>query len=407
MSEVDPTVVFHDAHGRPPEWVIVLVLAVCVVAGAAAFLYGTAGAMNQRAWQAFLVNLVFWTGLSCGAVLFSAVMIITKANWGRSLKRLAESPVLFLPLAFLLFWLLFIGKEHLFPWIHEDLPEKRAWLNVPFFFIREGAALLLLAVAASVMVYLGIRGDQQLLGTKEDAPAPPTEAYRGATQTVWANIYAIFFGVLLTVVAFDLIMSLDPHWYSTLFGAYYFVGSFFTGIAALIILCFFAKRRLGLSPYIKPLHLHNLGKLLLGFCLITADFFYAQFFIIWFGNLPEESHYVLQRVRALPWKPLAWTVLIVCFALPFVVLLSRRIKLKHGFMVALCLLILIGMWLERFLLIAPSIWKGPQMPLGLLELLITVGFFGLIGLCIVFFLTRFPLLPVSDPLFWQGLKRVH
>jgi len=407
MSEIDRKAVFRDAQGRPAGGWILWLPAACVAVGAAAFLYGAGGAMHQRAWQAFLVNLMFWTGLSCGAVMFSAVLIITKADWGRSIKRLAEAPVFFLPLAFVLFWVLWIGKDGLFPWIHEPVPEKQAWLNTPFFFLREGAALLLLALSAVGMVFTGVRGDAQLVGRKQGVLDLPEKAPQARAQTILANIYGIFFGVLLTIVAFDLIMSLTPHYYSTLFGAYYFVGSFFTGIAAVIIVCFYAKRRLGLGPYIRPLHLHNLGKLLLGFCLITADFFYVQFFITWYGNLPEETHFVLQRVRGLPWEPLAWTVLIVCFAVPFVILLSRRIKMKHGFMVALSLLILVGMWLERFLLIAPSLWKENSLPLGIMELLISAGFFGLVALCMLIFLNSFPLLPVSDPLFWKGLERVQ
>jgi hypothetical protein len=201
-------------------------------------------------------------------------------------------------------------------------------------------------------------------------------------------------------------MWVDPHWYSTLFGAYYFIGSFFTGLAFVFIISFIAVRYLGMRDYIQPLQLHNLGKMLLGFCLLTADFFYAQFFILWYGNIPEETGYILDRVRAMPFKPVAWTVLIVSFALPFVFLLSRRIKLRHGFMVILCSVILIGMWLERFLLVVPSIWKNDRLPLGLLELFITLGFFGIMGLCVWIFLHRYPLMPVSDPLFWKGLERI-
>ncbi len=116
-----------------------------------------------------------------------------------------------------------------------------------------------------------------------------------------------------------------------------------------------------------PRQFHDLGKLLLGFCVVTGDFFFSQFLVIWYGNLPEEAQYVIFRVRNTPWQSLAWTVLIVCFALPFVILLSRKIKMKPRAMVMLGIIILIGMWLERLLLIAPSLWKGEQLPLGMTE----------------------------------------
>jgi len=99
-------------------------------------------------------------------------------------------------------------------------------------------------------------------------------------------------------------------------------------------------------------------------------------------------------------------VLIVCFALPFILLLSRRIKLRHDLMVILCSVILVGMWLERFLLVVPSLWKNDRLPLGILELFISLGFLGIMGLCVWLFLRRYPLMPVSDPLFWKGLERI-
>jgi hypothetical protein len=406
VSKIDKAAVFEALENRPAGRMAALVLAACVLAGIIAFAIALMAGMTQRAWQAFLVNLVYWTGLSCGAVMFSAVLIITKANWGRSLKRLAEAPVLFLPLAFVLFGLLYFGRHELFPWIDEPPPEKAVWLNFSFMYIRQGGAFFVLAAAALGMVYHGVHSDRRMLAHPGHREMESDGRHQKA-QTVYANIFGICFGVLLSLIAFDLIMSLEPHWHSTLFGAYYFVGSFFSGIATLIILAFIAKRWLGLQAFIRPLHLHNLGKLLLGFCLLTADFFYTQFFIIWYGNLPEETHFVLERVRMPPWKTLSYVVLAACFILPFIVLLSRRIKLKHGIMVGLCTLILVGMWLERFILIAPSIWKDHHLPLGPIEVLISMGFFGLTGLCILLFVKSYPLLPVSDPLFWEGLNRKH
>jgi hypothetical protein len=286
------------------------------------------------------------------------------------------------------------------------VPKKEAWLNTGFFFIRQGACLFLITAAALGMVFTGIRSDRRMLdGSPGQYDAAAGEPYR-RPRMILSAVYAIFFGFLLTLTAFDLIMSVDPHWYSTLFGAYYFIGSFFTGLAFVLIISFIAGRYLGMRDFIQPLQLHNMGKMLLGFCLLTADFFYAQFFILWYGNIPEETSFILDRVRAIPWEPVAWTVLIVCFALPFTLLLSRRIKLRHDLMVILCGVILTGMWLERFLLVVPSLWKNDRLPLGILELFITLGFLGIMGLCVWLFLRRYPLMPVSDPLFWKGLERI-
>ena len=241
-------------------------------------------------------------------------------------------------------------------------------------------------------------------GSEED----PTEEYQAGAywraQRILSPIIGIVYAFVLSLLAFDLIMSLDPHWYSTLFGAYYFMSCFYLALAALYFLSLISLKTLGLRETIHPHHLHDLGKLVFAFCIFTGYLFYAQFLVIWYGNLPEETRYVILRVKLTPWEPVAWTVLAMIFAIPFVLLLSRKIKMKPLPMIILSGIILVGMWLERFILVAPSIWKGQGIPIGLLEVLITAGFFGVMGLSITFFLRRVPLLPISDPLFRKSIE---
>ena len=123
--------------GMPASWVVIS--SILVLAGACAFLYGASGAYRLRAWQIFTVNYVFWAGLAFGGVLFSAVLNLSKAVWGRPIKRMAEAFGAYLPVSFLLFWAFWPGKEHIFPWIEKPVPEKQAFLNAPFMFAREGS----------------------------------------------------------------------------------------------------------------------------------------------------------------------------------------------------------------------------------------------------------------------------
>jgi hypothetical protein len=383
-------------------------LALCgilAVIGAIAFLGGISGSQGQRAWQAYLVNFVFWSGLAFGTVLFSAMLTMTNARWGRPLKRLAEAPVAFLPVAFLLFWVLWGGREQLFPWIHEPVAHKQAWLNSGFLFARDAVSLLLLTLVSLALVYSSVRRDMRYLAAAEGiGPNEGTSKDDGRDpQMVLSPILGVLYAIVLSLFAFDLVMSLNPRWHSTLFGAYYFVGSFYSALAALAVLSCLSVSKMGLEDFIRPSHFQDLGKLMLAFCVVTGDFFYSQFLVIWFGNLPNETRYVLLRVRESPWDLLAWAVLFICFVVPFVVLLSRKVKMKPVLMMAVGVVIMVGMWLERFLLVVPSIWKEGNMPLGLMEVLITTGFFGLVGLCILLFLQRVPVLPVGDPLFREGL----
>jgi Ni/Fe-hydrogenase subunit HybB-like protein len=384
-------------NGRSPA----LLCAALVAIGAAAFLLGVLGSRPERAWQAYHVNFVFWIGVAFGGVLFSAVQSIADGWRGRPMKRLAEAFGGFLPVGCILFGILYLGREHVFPWIHYPPPKIESWLNVNFLFIRDGAAIVLLTILGLALVRSSIRIDR--------SGEPGTEGERQtvrnamAGQKTLAVIYGIAYSFLLSLLAFDLLMSLEPHFHSTLFGAWYFMGSFYTGIAAVILLMVYGIRFMGMEPFLKPLQFLSVGQLLLGFCLVTGDFFFTQIMIIWYANLPEETRYVLTRMRGQPWSFFGWVVLFSCYVVPFGVLISRKVKMKPVRMACLSMLILAGIWLERWLLVAPALWKGKQIPLGITEVLITAGFVGLVLICILWFLSRYPVLPMGDPIFLETI----
>jgi Ni/Fe-hydrogenase subunit HybB-like protein len=376
------------------------------LAGTVAFWIGISGPRSERVWQVFLVNYLFWSGLAFGSILFSATLVMTKARWGRPIKRLAEAPAAFLPFSFLLFWVLFAGRDKIFPWIREPLPLKAAWLNINFLFIRNGLSLFLLTVVAMALVYFSIRGERKIhlpeVGSMNRYGDQGEKDLQ--KQIILSPILGILFALSFSLIGFDLVMSLSPHWYSTLFGLYFFTGAFYSSLAFLFLLSILFSKVLDLGNYVGERQFHDLGKLLLGFCLVTGDFFFSQFLVIWYGNLPEETRFVITRINSAPWKHLAWTVLILSFAFPFIALLSRKNKTRRGVMLVVSIIILIGMWLERFLLVAPSLWKGHDLPLGFSEFFISLGFLGLMSLSLLWFFKRFPSLPVSDPLFQEILE---
>jgi len=236
----------------------------------------------------------------------------------------------------------------------------------------------------------------------------PQESIYWRAQRVLSPLIAIVYAFVLSLLAFDLIMSLDPHWYSTLFGAYYFISSFYVALAALYLLSQiflrFSGSRERLRAYLHPHHIHDLGKLVFAFCLFTGYLFFVQFLVIWYGNLPEETRYVILRVHFTPWQPLGWVILGLIFAVPFVGLLRRKSKMNPWVIMIVSGMVLAGMWLERFILVAPSLWKGEELPLGLLEVLISAGFLGLMALSLDAFLRRVPFFPISDPLFRKSVE---
>jgi hypothetical protein len=380
----------------PMGWISI----VLILIGSVAFIYGAIGDHPEKAWQAYLINFLLWSAIAQGAVLFSAVMHMTKARWSGPLSALAESFAAFFPLSFVLFLILFLGRAHIFPWLHEDLHGKEVWLNIPFLFTRDCIGLLLLYAIGFAYLYnaLQLRADaNQNQGTFRQM------IYKGWVRnnrsieqvkkkmTIWAGLYILAFTLVLSLIGYDLVMSMDPHWISTLFGGYSFVKAFYVGLGALIILAAITRLRKGKESGLEPSHFHDIGKLFFAFCLLWADFFYVQLTVIWYGNIPEETYYVIERTMMVPWSKLAWTIFIVCFIIPFVILLNKKVKSKPVFMVILCSVIIIGFWFEHLLLLAPALSHGAHaLSLNVTDGLITVGFFGLMVMAVSYFLRRFP-----------------
>jgi hypothetical protein len=391
----------------PAAWPVIG--AILALAGCIAFLLALESGYAMRAWQAYLVNFVFWTGLAFGAVLFSAVLNMADASWGRPMKRFSEAFSWYLPVSFCLFWGLYAGRGRLFPWAQGPVEGafKQMWLRTWFVFARNGTGLAVLTALCLTLVYYSIKGDRRRTTASADVE---TSGMNGKgtivcwrAQKVLSPVIGIVYALVLSLVAFDLIMSLDAHWYSTLFGGYYFIGSFYSGLAALYLLSLLCRDRTTLKEYLHQRQFHDMGKLVMAFTLFTGYLFYAQFFVIWYGNIPEETRYLIHRFRLPPWEQLGWLILAMILLVPFFVFLSRKIKTRRPAMIVLCLIVLAGMWLERFIFVVPSLWKGPAIPIGPLEALITGGFLGMVMLTVTLFLRKVPLVPVSDPLFHKFL----
>jgi Ni/Fe-hydrogenase subunit HybB-like protein len=371
----------------------VLIFAAFVMIGLAAFLVQASGRHPERAWQAYLINFLLWSAVAQGGLLFSVVLHITKARWGRPLQGLAESFAAFFPVSFLLFLFLFLGKAYVFPWFRGDLHGKGWWLSIPFLFSRDGAGLL-------ILYGLGFAYLSSALGWKRnqaEAAERRREVYR-RRMSVFGVLYIMAYAAVLSILAFDLVMSADPQWISTLFGPYAFVKAFYTGLGGLIIVAAAIHLSLGKASPFNPSHFHDAGKLFFAFSLFWADLFYCQFLVIWYGNLPEETSYIIQRTFLMPWKGLAWSVFIVGFIIPFLILLNRKVKTIPLFMIFLCSLVLIGMWFEHLLLLGPALHpQARSLPVGVTDGMISLGFLGLMAMSVRFLLTSFPeLLPIGQ-----------
>jgi hypothetical protein len=387
------------------------VLLLAAVVGVAAFVAGLLTDAT-RAWGVLLVNFLFWSGLGHAGVAFSAMFQATSARWARPLKRVAEATVAFLPVSFLLLIALLAGVPTWAPWMHNPNAHRQVWLNAPFFVVRQLLAFLVLGGVSIAYVYASVRPDVGLLKESGRSVAPGLArrflgGWRGLDaerrisqqrQSRCAPVLLIAYGWILSLMAFDFVMALDPHWVSTLAGGYFFIGNLYIGVAFLAFAASWIRSRPGMDGYVGREHLYDVGRMMLAFCMLWTYLFWAQYLVIWYGDLPEETGFVIHRTVDSPWAPLAWAVLATAFAVPFLMLLSREIKRNTTGLRVVATISLVGMWFERFILVAPSLWKGGHIPFGPLEVLVTLGVGALFAICYGAFLERVPILPIADPM---------
>jgi hypothetical protein len=208
--------------------------------------------------------------------------------------------------------------------------------------------------------------------------------------------------VVVSLFAFEMIMGQNPTWYSNLFGAFIFVSQIYIGWAGLALMTmFFSKTNKKFGEIVTGQQLWDLGKLTFGFCMLWGYMFWSQFLPQWYGNLPEETQWLILRTREFPWKGLSWVAFPMAFIIPFISLLSRDVKktpLSYG---VVCVCLMVGVWLDRYIIIMPEALPkdvATYIPLGYKEVGIFIGFLGAYLLCIRSFLSKFPFVPVSHPL---------
>jgi Ni/Fe-hydrogenase subunit HybB-like protein len=356
--------------------------------GALAFLLGVNSADAPRVWSVYLANLVFWAGLAVTGPAIAGMMQLTEARWSPSVRRIALTTAGFLPAAFVLLLILFAGRVELYSWVTRPVPVKAAWLNTPFFWARTLGAAAVLFLVAFAFVRLLLRD-----------PAHAGDAVERSRRNRLAVVLLMLWVITVSLWGFDLVMSLDPIWYSGLFGGYFVVSTLYTGFALLSILTVRANAR-GLAA-VPPSAVQDVAKLQFGLSIMWMYFFWSQYLVIWYGNVPIETRFVVRRFFVQPWQMLAWVVMIVGWLIPFLYLLKRltgRPPQRHTPLVVVAAFGLVGIFLERLLVIVPSVLPGAGLPLGWREVLITAGFLGLFVLSRRWFFARFrPVLDLPHP----------
>jgi hypothetical protein len=375
------------------------------------FILMAAGAgQGLRVWQLVHVNWLYFTGLATGSVAFVGVQKITNAKWSGMIIRFASASVAFLPISLVVLVLIFTaGYPAVYGPMVAAIPGlqhgKAVWLSHGFMFGR----LLIGLGILSILGWRLIRADMvpDLLAVRAAAPANRralydrlTREFDGTDEARFAQQdrigrlapgYVVTYAIVLTLIAFDGIMALQPHWFSNLLGAFFFMGSFLGAHMLLALMMIYGASHLGVTDLVSPKQRHDLGKLCFGFTVFWTYLMWAQFLVIWYGNLPEEIGFVFTRLWG-HWLPIGKLVLIGMFVVPFFGLLGVAPKKVRATLAFFASISLVSLWLERYLLVMPSITPLPGPLVGLPEVGPTMLFAGLYLLAYALFARTFPMI---------------
>lgn len=364
-----------------------------VLAGALGALAFGAGLYYSpaRAFSSLLVAAYLFLSLALGGLVFLALMNVSNAGWSAALKRVPEALASYLPFGALAMLLVLPGLGTLYHWSHttEDalLLAKQPYLNLPFFAVRMVAFLGVWIVFAYVLRRRSLLQDQDR-----------DPAHTRRSVAISAAFLAVF-GITFSLASVDWLMSLEPHWFSTIFGLYHLGGVMVGGVCAITVAAVLLKRA-GHLP-IGAAHLHDLGKLLFGFSTLWAYLWLSQFLLIWYANLPEETTHFLARTEG-GWGFLFYLNLVLGWVVPFLMLLPKSAKRSETNLLWASGFLLAGRWLDIYLMAGPAV--APEHEgIGLVELGVTLGVGALFVWAVRRALAAAPLVPKGDPYLGESL----
>ena len=369
-----------------------------LIVGVLGLLVSVAGYLLQpeRFFHAYLSAYVFWITIALGGLFFTMLHHLVDATWSVVLRRIVEQVMNTLPIFLILFLPLLLGFHELYHWSHQEavahdplLQQKSAYLNIPFFLIRTAIYFLVWILLARSLQKSSLQQDSR-----------HSESLTAKFRRVSAP-GMLLFALTLTFMAFDWLMSLDAHWYSTIFGVYVFSGSVLA-ILAFITLVVMALRRSGiLTEQITVEHYHDLGKLLFAFTVFWAYIAFSQFMLIWYGNIPEETVWFKHRFEG-GWKIISFLILFGHFILPFLGLITRAAKRNVKVLTGMAIWILLMHWVDIFWLVIPN--YSHTLSFSWMDLTLTLG---IGGVTLWYFWNRLsshPLIPVGDPKLEESIE---
>lgn len=360
---------------------------------------------NARLWSNLLINTFFFFAIALIGTFFLAIQYAAEAAWATTLKRIMEAISSFVPVGGVLLIIIFLAGtfhlHHLYHWMDPDLYDptsphydeiiagKQGYLNQPFFWAR---TLLYLGV----WTFFTMRFRKRSLEADALDPSDTSLHFKNVRD---AAIFLVFFGYSSSTASWDWIMSIDTHWFSTLFGWYVFSGMWISGMVMIAMFVIYLQS-IGKLPEINKSHLQDIGKWIFAISFLWTYLFFSQFMLIWYSNIPEETTYFIARISEYPY--IYWGMMIINFVLPMLFLMDRDNKRNKKFVVVFGLIIFMGHWVDTYMLVTPGTMKEHGY-IGFFEIGLALGFLGLFLNFVLRSLASRPLLVKNHPYLEESL----
>jgi hypothetical protein len=361
---------------------------------------------NIRGWFNLLIGSTLFLGMGLAGLFFTAIQHLTSAKWSVVIRRVFEAMALTIPLSAVLFFFVFRGLHHIYEWAHPEAVSHDHLLQWKAPFLNEHSFGIRLAIyfgiwIASTLVLVGSSLKQDKTG---DASISKRNFKRAA-------FILVLFALSVSMAGFDILMSIEPHWFSTMFGVYFFSGLFQAGLAMILILTWILYRRGALAGYVTIDHFHDISRFLFAFSIFWAYIAFSQFMLIWYGDLPEETFFFVYRMNH-GWEWVTAALLLCRWAIPFLVLMPYGAKRNFKVTIPIAILIIFSQWLDIFWIANPAMRfafdvEAVSPAIHLRDLAIGGGFVSLFLLVIGFIMGKIPMIPMRDPRLEASIHYYH
>lgn len=366
-----------------------------ILIGVASIIYGIVDGdvSGHRIWTSALINGWFFFSTALMGTVFIAINSAAQSGWIVVLKRVFEAVSLYVPIGAVTLIIVFIASSmhwnHIYHWMDPEavahdsiLQHKEPYLNLPFWWTR---AIVMLGVwTLFTLIY-------RRKSLKEDMEGG-TKIYKASMVT--SAIFLVFFGYTSVVAAWDWLMSIDAHWFSTLYGWYVFSGMWISGMIMVFLITHYLMSK-GYLKEVNASHIHDLGKFIFGISFLWTYLFFSQFMLIWYADIPEEVTYYIPRIN--DYTVSFWSMVLINFLVPMLFLMSKTTKRNRNILAFVSVIIFFGHWMDIYYLITPGAMKADGH-IGVVELGMMLGYLGMFLFVVFRELAKAPLVVKNHPL---------